>query len=100
MESFIIDYRINKYSSSLVSCACSYMVMKLFNKENYQICYDHRVFNVKEGETKDGVALVKECAKDICYCVDLLSKGKLEATRKKYSTETYFNVASRMSFSK
>lgn len=100
MESFIIDYRINKYSSSLVSCACSYMVMKLFNKENYQICYDHRVFNVKEGETKDGVALVKECAKDICYCVDLLSKGKLEATRKKYSTETYLNVASRMSFSK
>lgn len=100
MESFIIDYRINKYSSSLVSCACSYMVMKLFNKENYQICYDHRMFNEKEGEIKDGVTLVKECAKDICYCVDLLSKGKLEATRKKYSTDTYLNVASRMSFSK
>ena len=59
--------------------------------------------NIKEeyeGETRNGVEIIKECAKDICYFVDLLNKGKLEATKKKYSTDALYNVASLMFISK
>ena len=59
-----------------------------------------RGFAFFEGETRNGVEIIKECAKDICYFVDLLNKGKLEATKKKYSTDALYNVASLMFISK
>ena len=100
MESFIIDYRITKYSASVIASSCAYLVMKVFKIDNYQLCYDKRMYNLNEGETRNGVEIIKECAKDICYFVDLLNKGKLEATKKKYSTDALYNVASLMFISK
>ena len=110
LESFMSDYKSNKYFGSEIACTCVYIVMKVFKLEGYQLCFDKRMFNCK-GEIGVNVNVkndirgnnnnyrfnvIKECAKDICYFVDVLNKGFLEATKKKYSTDMMYNVANLM----
>lgn len=90
MESFMLSYKINKYSSSIISCAAAYVIMKYFKIEKYQICYDKRVFNYKLMDCG-----VKDCAKDICCQVNHLdTKSNLLAAKTKYATDLYENVSS------
>ena len=102
MESFYLDENCLKYSSSTIACTVGYIVMKYFKMENYKECYNPKIFNIKpynqfiEKYSKNSnysVYVIKECAKDICYFMNELSKGNLKSTIRKYSIEKYENVA-------
>ena len=101
MQSFFIDSNSLKYSNSTIASAALYIVMKFFKMKNYQYCYSSQIFNIKENEdiTKQNIennnhssAIIKECAKDICYFVGELSKNNLNAVIRKFSEEKYGNV--------
>jgi len=45
LESSLIDYRMIKYSSSVIGVSCAYIVMKFFGIDNYKILYKNDVVN-------------------------------------------------------
>ena len=101
MESFYLDENSLKYSHSTIACSVGYIVMKYFKMENYKECYNSKIFNIKPIEefinkySKSNnyhIYIIKECAKDICFFMNELSKGNLKSTIKKYSIEKYENV--------
>ena len=87
LESSLIDYRMIKYSSSVIGVACAYIVMKFFNIYNYKILYKNEV--VKENCPQ---RVIKEAARDICYLVKNLSQSTLKAVKDKYSLNHFLNV--------
>ena len=87
LESALIDYRMIKYSSSVIGVACAYIVMKFFNIYNYKILYKNEV--VKENCPQ---RVIKEAARDICYLVKNLSQSTLKAVKDKYSLNHFLNV--------
>ena len=102
MESFYLDENCLKYSASTIACAVGYIVMKYFKMENYKECYNSDKFNIKpikefidkfSKSNNYPIYVIKECAKDICYFMNNLSKGNLKSTIRKYSIEKYENVS-------
>ena len=102
MESFYLDENCLKYSASTIACSVGYIVMKYFKMENYKECYNSDKFNIKpikefidkfSKSNNYPIYVIKECAKDICYFMNNLSKGNLKSTIRKYSIEKYENVA-------
>ncbi len=91
MESFLIDLKNIKYKSSIISCACTYIVMKFFKMNNYHDSYDKKWYLIDE--TNNIEHSVKECAKDICLFVDNIHKSNYLSTQKKYSKPEYEKVA-------
>ena len=91
MESFLIDIKNIKYKSSIISCACTYIVMKFFKMNNYHDSYDKKWYLIDE--TNNIEHSVKECAKDICLFVDNIHKSNYLSTQKKYSKPEYEKVA-------
>ena len=101
MESFYLDENCLKYSASTIACAVGYIVMKYFKMENYKECYNCDIFNIKpikefidkfSKSNNYPIYVIKECAKDICYFMNNLSKGNLKSTIRKYSIEKFENV--------
>ena len=101
MESFYLDENCLKYSASTIASTVEYIVMKYFKMPNYKECYNKKLFNIKkieEFETKYSksnnyaIHIIKECAKDICYCINELPRGNLKSTLRKYSNERFGNV--------
>ena len=101
MESFYLDENCLKYSASTIACAVGYIVMKYFKMENYKECYNSDKFNIKpikefidkfSKSNNYPIYVIKECAKDICYFMNNLSKGNLKSTIRKYSFEKFENV--------
>ena len=102
MESFYLDENCLKYSASTIACAVGYIVMKYFKMENYKECYNSDKFNIKpikefidkfSKSNNYPIYVIKECAKDICYFMNNLSKGNLKSTIRKYSIEKFENVS-------
>ncbi len=91
MESFLIDLKCIKYKSSVIACACAYIVMKFFKFTNYSQSYNKKYFSLDEINL--GEHLIKECAKDICLFVDNIGKTNFKATINKFSTEEYEKAA-------
>ena len=87
LESALIDYRMIKYSSSVIGVSCAYIVMKFFGIDNYKILYKNEV--VKENCPQ---RVIKEAARDICYLVKNLSQSTLKAVKDKYSLNHFLNV--------
>ena len=85
METFLLDIKSVKYKPSIISCACTYIVMKFFKIQNYQESYNKKFFVLDETVEKYSEYNIKECAKDICVLVDNISKTKYKACFKKYS---------------
>lgn len=118
MESFLIDLKNVKYRSSVVACACAYIVMKFFKMKNYHKSYDSKFYSLSEKEL-DELELtvrrnngkrhmqgtppfvkqtlsehdVKDCAKDICVFVDNVHHTNFQACQKKYSKPELEKVA-------
>ena len=101
MECFYLDENCLKYSASTIASTVEYIVMKYFKMPNYKECYNKKLFNIKkieEFETKYSksnnyaIHIIKECAKDICYCINELPRGNLKSTLRKYSNERFGNV--------
>ena len=101
MESFYLDDNCLKYSASTIASAVQYIVMKFFKMDNYKECYNQKFFNIKKIEEFENryansnnfsIHIIKECAKDICCCMNELPKGNLKSTLRKYSNDTFDNV--------
>ena len=93
MESFLLDVKNCKYKPSIISCACTYIVMKFFKMKNYQESYHKKFYNLDENKEKYSEHNIKECAKDICLYVDNINKTNYQACVKKYSKPEQENVA-------
>ena len=93
MESFLLDAKNCKYKPSIISCACTYIVMKFFKMKNYQESYHKKFYNLDENKEKYSEHNIKECAKDICLYVDNINKTNYQACVKKYSKPEQENVA-------
>ena len=92
MESFLIDEKFVKYKSSIISCACAYVVMKFFKMENYQESYNKKWFLIDD-ENKINENYIKECARDICIFVDNINKTIFQSTFRKFSKEKFHKVS-------
>ena len=93
MESFLLDVKNAKYKPSIISCACSYIVMKFFKMPNYQESYNKKYFNLEDNKEKFTESNIKECAKDICLFVDNINNTNYQACVKKYSKPEQEKVA-------
>ena len=93
MESFLLDVKNAKYKPSIISCACSYIVMKFFKMQNYHESYHRKFYNLENSMVKYTESNIKECAKDICLFVDNINKTNYQACVKKYSKPEQENVA-------
>ena len=98
MEYFIVDINYIKYTASVISCACTYIVLKFFKFENYHDVYDIKYYNFIDDENKYNQQFsendVKDCARDICFFVDNAHKTKFLSCWKKYSQKEFKNIAS------
>ena len=102
MESFYLDENCLKYSASTIACTVLYIVMKYFKMKNYKECYNNNLLNIKKIEEFENkyaksnnyvIHIIKECAKDICYCINELPRSNLKSTLRKYSNNNFDNVA-------
>ena len=93
METFLLDVKNAKYKPSIISCACTYIVMKFFKMKNYQESYNKKFYNLDEANEKYSEHNIKECAKDICLFVDNINKTNYKACVKKYSKPEQEKVA-------
>ena len=85
MESFLLDVKNVKYKPSIISCACTYIVMKFFKMSNYHESYSKKFYILDEAVERYSEHNIKECAKDICLLVDNINKTNYQACLKKYS---------------
>ena len=85
MESFLLDVKNVKYKPSIISCACTYIVMKFFKMSNYHESYNKKFYILDEAVERYSEHNIKECAKDICLLVDNINKTNYQACLKKYS---------------
>ena len=95
METFLIDIKSIKYKSSIISCACAYIVMKFFKMNNYYESYNKKYYILEEDMNNSpfNEFSVKECAKEICLYVDNIHKTNFLSTQKKFSKTKYEKVA-------
>ena len=88
LETALIGYQMIDYPSSVIAASCAYMVMKLFEMNNYKLLYSSDIVN-KENPQK----IIKDAAREI-YCLEkYLSKSTLKAVKSKYSLNQFLNVA-------
>ena len=93
MESFLMDIKFIKYKASVISCACAYIVMKLFQKKGYHEFYSKKYYMLNEKKDLPNEFGVKNCAQDICNTVSDLNKSKYLSCFNKYSKEQFEKVA-------
>ena len=87
IESALINYKILKYSSSVIASSCAYLVMKYYRINGYQKLYNNFIINEKYPED-----VIKDAAKEIYCLVDNLPKSKFKSVKKKYSLFQFENV--------
>ena len=98
MESFLLDLKYIKYKPSIISCACTYIVMKFFKMPNYRQSYDKKFYLVNENINTISSGLgVKDCAQDICVYVDNINNTNLLSCQKKYTKPEFESVSTLIS---
>ena len=98
MESFLLDLKYIKYKPSIISCACTYIVMKFFKMSNYRQSYDKKFYLVNENINTISSGLgVKDCAQDICVYVDNINNTNLLSCQKKYTKPEFESVSTLIS---
>ena len=101
METFLLDLKYVKYKPSIISCACTYIVMKFFKMINYRQSYEKKFFLLDENvNTIPSGCGVKDCAQDICIYVDNINNTNLLSCQKKYSKNEFENVSTLISNNK
>ena len=93
METFLLDIKYVKYKASVISCACTYIVMKFLKMEGYQESYNKKYFLLNENEDLPLGHGVKDCAQDICIFVDNIKNANYLSCYKKYSKKDFEKVA-------
>ena len=101
MESFLLDLKYIKYKPSIISCACTYIVMKFFKMSNYRHSYEKKFYLVDENVNTIGNGFgVKDCAQDICVFVDNINNTNLLSCQKKYTKSEFECVSTLISNNK
>ena len=101
MESFLLDLKYIKYKPSIISCACTYIVMKFFKMKNYRQSYDKKFYLIDENiNTISNGYGVKDCAQEICVFVDNINNTNLLSCQKKYAKPEFENVSTLISNNK
>ena len=94
METFLLDLKWLKYKPSIISCACTYIVMKFFKMDNYRQSYEKKFYLLDENVNTIPYGLgVKDCAQDICIYVDNINNTNLLSCQKKYTKPEFESVA-------
>ena len=86
LDASLIDYHLLKYKQSTIAVACGYIVIKFFNLNGANLIVDNTNQGVNAKEVKD-------CAKDLCLLMRNLWDSFLRATKNKYFSDKYLNVA-------
>ena len=101
METFLLDLKYVKYKPSIISCACTYIVMKFFKMENYRQSYEKKFYLLDENVNTIPMGHgVKDCAQDICIYVDNINNTNLLSCQKKYTKPEFERVATLISNNK
>jgi cyclin B len=95
METFLLNLICIKFKPSIISCACTYIVMKFFKMKNYKESYSKKWYMIegKEGFNPDNGCGVKDCAQELCNFVDNINSTNYLSCQKKYSSEDYCNIS-------
>ena len=94
MESFLLDIKNTKYKSSIIACACCYIIMKFFKMENYKEIYDKKYYSfTNDNKAKFNENDIKDCAKDICLLIDTIHKNKYFGCQRKFSDDKHEKVS-------
>ena len=88
LDSTLIDYQMLEYSPSIIGVSCAYIVMKFFGLENYRRLYSNDMTNENNSEK-----IIKDAAKKICFLLKNMSNSICQATKNKYSSKKYLEVA-------
>ena len=88
LDSSLIDYKMLKNPPSTIALSCAYIVMKFFGLDGYKDLYKSKLIS----GNATGIT-IKECAKDLCFLVKNLPNTHLTATKLKYSSQEFENVA-------
>ena len=92
IQSFLISSNSLYYTSSTISCAVCYIIMKFYKIENYRIIFENKFINFNNYiDNKNTEYIIKDCAKKICGTVNALIKSNLKSTINKYSDNIFFN---------
>jgi cyclin B len=84
LDLFLLDYRINKYSHSVIACRVIYLVMKFRNYQNYHQIKSYTLYPDEE---------LKKCAEEIYNLITNFTNCNLYAVINKYSTKEFFEVS-------
>ena len=95
IQSFYMSANSLKYYASTIASSATYIVMKFFKMKNYKVCYDKKLYNIKEKNVENNLDMniIKECAKDICIFIGELAKNNLNASIRNFSSEKYGNIS-------
>ena len=95
METFLLDLISIKFKPSIISCACAYIVMKFFKKQNYKESYMKKWYMIegKEGYEIENGCGVKDCATEMCNFVDNINNTNYLSCQKKYAVDEYCNIS-------
>ena len=85
IELSLIDYKMTKYSSSLLSLATLYTSVRILNKEwnSEKFKFIEKIYAPQQ---------IKQCAKDLCLILQDAQKNQLQAVRKKFSLPQFKEV--------
>ena len=86
LDSSLVDNNLLKYKQSTIAVACCYIVIKFFNLNGAHLIVENTNQDVKPADVKD-------CARDLCFLVKNMWNSSLGATKNKYMSDKYLNVA-------
>jgi cyclin B len=88
IESVLIDYKMIKYSGSIISAASTYLVMKYYGISGYQKLYSKYI--VKEDNPENAI---KDTAREIYSLIEKLAKTRYKAVKNKYALPKFESVS-------
>jgi G2/mitotic-specific cyclin-B, other len=86
IEICLVDYKILKYSPSMIAASAIYLSQKMMKKKVIW----NEVLTKQTGYTE---AMLASCGKDICEALKQNEKGELQALKKKFALPKYNSVA-------
>lgn len=87
IESFLIDWRSNRYNPSLIALSATYIVMKLNGYNNYS-----ELYKLMNSSSNDSSEKLEECAKNLYYFMKNFTSLNFRSVVKKYSKTNIFKA--------
>lgn len=86
LDASLVDFSLIHYKPSTLAVACGCIVRKFFNLDGAYSLLDLPFLHINKEE-------VRACVRDLCFCMKNLSNSFLSATKNKYLSGKYLNVA-------